>query len=617
MGEGKVKKKAMGIRYGWVLLALITGFFLISGCGPLGPYGVVREDPPTKKGGEPQKAGTVSPADPAPAGRPENQADQRSPGSKDETSSPSSNQEMLDSALEFLQTSTESWEQGDLENAVDALDKAYALILEVETDDDPDLIQQKEDLRSTIAKQIVQVYASRFTVAEGPHKAIPLVMNDHVKREIEYFTGRERDFFLAAYRRSGRYRPAILKALSEAGMPKELSWLPLIESGYKVRAFSRARALGLWQFIASTGYKYGLKRDNWIDERMDPEKSTDAAIAYLKDLHQMFGDWTTALAGYNCGEYAVLNRIKTQRINYLDHFWDLYEKLPRETAAYVPRLLAVLHIVNNPSTYGMNLPPVDEETKVEEVTISKKVQIKTIASRLDVDCDLLQELNAELRQDMTPDSPYPLKVPLGKGRILLAKLSDIPESDLPAWRPYTQAPPYVVHTVKKGESLASIAKNYRTQVKAIKEMNGLGKSEAVQVGWTLKIPTKKGVIPVVATKGSQADTKPKTRTIEYVVKPGDTLWKIAGRYNTTPHDLKALNKLTQPNLKEGQVLVIPAGSVAAAQPPKTKSYKVKEGDTPSIIAKKHSMELSEFLKLNNLSPKSKIFPGQAVQVTEK
>ncbi|MEW6669458.1 MAG: LysM peptidoglycan-binding domain-containing protein [Thermodesulfobacteriota bacterium] len=612
-----MKKRAARYRCGQVFLALLTGFFLISGCGPLGPYGGMREDAPTGKGGEPQKVQGVSPAEPTPADRPEIQADQRPPGTRDETSSQASSQEILDSALEFLQASTEYWEQGDLENAVDALDKAYGLILEVDADDDPDLIQQKEDLRSTIAKQIVQVYASRFTVAEGLHKAIPLEMNEHVKREIESFTGRERDFFLAAYRRSGRYRSAILKALAEAGIPKELSWLPLIESGFKVRAFSRARALGLWQFIASTGYKYGLKRDNWIDERMDPEKSTDAAIAYLKDLHQMFGDWTTALAGYNCGEFAVLNRIKTQRINYLDNFWDLYEKLPRETAAYVPRLLAVLHIVNNPSAYGMVLPPVDEEPKVEEVTVSKKVRIRTIANRLDVDCDHLQELNAELRQDMTPDSPYPLKVPLGKGRVLLAKLSDIPESDLPAWRPYTQAPPYTVHTVKKGETLASIARKYRTHVKAIKEMNGFGKSEAVQVGWTLKIPTKKGIVPVVATKVSQAETKPKIRTIEYVVKPGDSLWKIAGRYSTTPQDLRKLNKLAHPNLNEGQVLVIPAGPVAAPKAAKTKSYKVKSGDTPSIIAKKHNMELAEFLKLNNFSPKSKIFPGQAVQVTER
>jgi membrane-bound lytic murein transglycosylase D len=616
-GEEKGKKRAMGNRCGQVLLGLVIGFLLISGCGPLGPYGVVREDAPTGIKGEPQEAERVSPTDPAPPGRPEEPADPNSSGTKAESASPSSSQEMLDSALEFLQSATESWEQGDLEEAVEELDKAYALILEVDPDDDPALIQQKEDLRSTIAKMIVQVYASRFTVAEGSHKAIPLVMNDHVKREIESFTGRERDFFLAAYRRSGRYRPAILKALSEAGIPKELSWLPLFECVFKVRAFSWARALGLWQFIASTGYKYGLKRDNWIDERMDPEKSTDAAIAYLKDLHQMFGDWTTALAGYNCGEYAVLNRIKTQRINYLDHFWDLYEKLPRETAAYVPRLLAVLHIVNNPSAFGMNLPPVDEEIRVEEVTISKKVQLKTIANRLDVDQDLLLELNAELRQDMTPDSPYPLKVPLGKGRILLAKLSDIPESDLPAWRPYSQAPPYTLHTVKKGETLARIAKKYGTQVKAIKEMNGLGKTEAVQVGWTLKIPVKKGVVPLVATRSPQQDAKPKARTIEHVVKTGDTLWRIASRYNTTAQDLKKLNNLKNPNLKEGQVLVIPAGQAAAARPSKTKPYKVKDKDTPAAIAKKHNMDLPDLLKLNNLSPKSRIYPGMTLQVTEK
>jgi len=519
--------------------------------------------------------------------------------------------------LELVQASNDYWEQGDHENALDALDKAYSMILQVEADDDPDLNQQKEDLRITIAKRIVEVYASRFTVANGTYKAIPLVMNDHVRREIDSFTGRERDFFLTAYRRSGKYRPAIVKALQAEGMPQELSWLPLIESGYKVRAFSRARALGMWQFIASTGYKYGLKRDTWIDERMDPEKSTKAAIAYLKDLHQMFGDWTTALAGYNCGELAVLNRIKTQRINYLDHFWDLYEKLPRETAAYVPRLLAVLHIVSNPQAHGVTLPPLEDEIKVEEVTINKKLQLKTIASRLDVDCELLQELNAELRQDMTPDSPYPLRVPQGKGGVLLAKLSDIPETPVSAWQPYSSSPHYILHTVKKGETLASIARKYRTSTKAVKDMNGLGRGDKLIVGWTLKIPAKKGFSPVLADKESEPAPKANAKTIEYVVKQGDNLSKIAGLYDTTPKDIRTLNRLSSPNLRQGQVLMILPGPGGSPKTAKTKGYKVKDGDSPFQIARKHDMDLSEFLKLNNLTPKSTIFPGQMVQVMER
>jgi membrane-bound lytic murein transglycosylase D len=619
MGENRVEKRSVWGRCAQILLLSLSGLFAFPGCGTLGPYGVAQEESAGKAGQgqrDRENAARVTTGEPRNEARPGGSG----PAGKGETPQPPtsgmSHQEMIDSALELLQASSDYWEQGDHENAIDALDKAYSLILQVETDDDPDLIQQREDLRITIAKRIVEVYASRFTVANGTYKAIPLVMNDHVKREIASFTGREKEFFLSAYRRSGKYRPAILKALEEAGMPKELSWLPLIESGYKVRAFSRARALGLWQFIASTGYKYGLKRDTWIDERMDPEKSTMAAIAYLKDLHQMFGDWTTALAGYNCGEWAVLNRIKTQRINYLDHFWDLYEKLPRETAAYVPRLLAVLHIVNDPKAHGVDLPPLDEEIRVEEVTINKKVQLKTIAARLDVDCDLLHELNAELRQDMTPDSPYPLKVPKGKGNVLLAKLSDIPESDIPSFRRYSSSPPYIIHTVKKGESLASIARKYKTSTKAIKGMNGLGKGEKVNVGWTLKIPTKKGYAPVTAGRTSPADSTPAQKTIEYVVKPGDSLWKIAGRYNTTPKDLRTVNKLSSPNLREGQVLMILPGP-GTHKAAKTKTYKVRDGDSPSHIAKKHDMDLSAFLKLNNLSPKSTIFPGQVVQVMER
>jgi membrane-bound lytic murein transglycosylase D len=153
----------------------------------------------------------------------------------------------------------------------------------------------------------------------------------------------------------------ILEKLEAAGLPAELSWLPLIESGFKVKALSRARALGLWQFIPSTGYKFGLKRDQYIDERIDFEKSSDAAIAYLKELHNIFGDWSTVLAAYNCGEGRVLRVIRTQNINYLDDFWDLFGRLPFETARYVPRFLAaapvaqgIEHRIPNPCAAGSN-----------------------------------------------------------------------------------------------------------------------------------------------------------------------------------------------------------------------------------------------------------------------
>jgi len=207
---------------------------------------------------------------------------------------------ILDSAIEFYQTSIEFWQQGDIDNALDALDKAYSLILKINHDSDPDIFQQREDLRITIAKKIVEVYASRTNTVNGHKNAIPLVINKEVEKAINSFTGREKRFFLQSYKRSGRYRPSIVKELKAEGLPEELSWLPLIESGYKIRALSSARALGMWQFIASTGYKFGLERNTWVDERMNPDKSTIAAIAYLKELHGIFGDWTTALAAYNC-----------------------------------------------------------------------------------------------------------------------------------------------------------------------------------------------------------------------------------------------------------------------------------------------------------------------------
>ncbi len=527
----------------------------------------------------------------------------------DETAPPSppeppamTNQEILDSALEFYQASSDFWERGDLDNAIAALDKAYSLILKVSADEDPVILQQKEDLRITISRRIVEVYASRFTVANGNHKEIPLLMNKYVEKELALFKGRERDFFLASYRRSGKYRPFIVEALREAGLPEELSWLPLIESGFKTNAYSRKRALGMWQFIKSTGYKFGLKGTQYIDERMDPEKSTLAAIAYLEELHSIFGDWMTALAAYNYGEGRVLNRIKSQRINYLDNFWDFYESLPRETGRYVPRFLAVLNILDDPEAHGFTLPEVDEPIETEKVDIHKQVLLKTVANRLDIDYRLLRDLNPELRQQLTPSDPYLLRVPKGKGEVLLAKLDEIP----------VYRPAYRTHTVRRGESLSVIAERYGSSVRAIMNANNLRNKHYVRINQKLKIPLSKTAIASLDLPQIQA-SQIKGEIIEYRVRKGDSLWLIARRYKTTTKMIQSLNQLDSTLLSIGQVLKIPSGQTMASVIGDTQTYLVRKGDSPYLIAKRHNMDLSTFLELNGLTPRSMIYPGQVLK----
>lgn len=392
-------------------------------------------------------------------------------------------QNSLDAALELIEASQEFWAEGDVEQAIEALDRAYEIILRVNAGDNTKLAQQKEDLRFMISRRILEIYASRRAVVNGNHRPIPLTMNEHVEREIKSFQTVERDFFIESYRRSGRYRPAIVKALKDAGLPEELSWLPLIESGFKVRALSRSRALGLWQFIPSTGYKFGLKRNNWIDERLDPAKSTQAAIAYLKELHTIFGDWATVLAAYNCGEGSVARVIREQKINYLDNFWDLYERLPRETARYYPRFLAVLHILKDPAQYGFNLDEPEKPIESEIVNIAKPMSLKTVAERIGVDLEELTARNPELRREATPPTEYSLRVPPETKERLLASLDTIPR-----WSP--PRPEYVVHRVRRGETLSLIALRYRTSIQRIMKANRMSRGDYLRVGQRLRIPLR-------------------------------------------------------------------------------------------------------------------------------
>jgi len=507
--------------------------------------------------------------------------------------------EVLEEALSAYQDSQIAWEKVDIDTALAALDEAYSLLLKLDLPQDSPLNQEKNDLRLLIAQRIQEIYASHLIATGENHRSIPLEENKYVLREIKSFQTTERKSFLAAYQRSGRYREMILEELKKEGMPVEIAWVPMIESWFKVKAYSRARALGLWQFISSTGYRFGLKRDRWIDERMDPDKSTRAAIQYFKELHSFFGDWTTALAAYNCGEFRVQRVIRNQRVKYLDNFWDLFVMLPRETARFVPRFIATLLIINNPEQYGMDLPNPDPPMHYETVEINRPVKLSSLSQTLGLDSEMLAEYNPELRHQATPENQYELKVPAGYGEQTLAAIIS-----LPRWIPPEAT--YVVHYVRRGETVSGIASRYRTSISAIARLNSLSRRYTIYPGQRLKVPSHGG--------GSSYIQPPELikegEKLIYVVKRGDSLYKIASSLNTSVAEIKRRNNLSSNTLSVGQKLEITSGKISGAT-----QYTVKAGDTPFKIAKQFGMNLSVLLSLNGLNSRSKIYPGQKLWIT--
>jgi membrane-bound lytic murein transglycosylase D len=461
---------------------------------------------------------------------------------------PYTDQKRIDDALYYCQEAQDYWEGGEPDRAIQSLDQSYQIICSVQNENDPEISQQKEDLRLLISKRILEIYASRSRAQIGTSSEIPLAMNQYVSREIKRFQTRERDFFIRSYRLSGRYRPYIVEQMRKAGLPEYLSWLPLIESGFKIKALSKARALGLWQFIASTAYRYDLRRDRWVDDRMDPERSTQAAIAYLKVLHDLFGDWTTALAAYNCGEGNVLRVIRQQHVNYLDDFWDLYPRLPLETARYVPRFLAALHIIKEPEKYGFDDLQLDEPVRSEKVQVNKQMRLRDIARTLHVPAHTLEELNPSLRYKATPNYPFTLNLPLNTSAMFLANLEQIPK-----WKPPQRS--YVVHRVRFGETLSEIAMKYRVSVRRIVYANRLRSASRIRAGQRLRIPLRGQLISTRNTPAAAPGS-----TVRYRVRRGDSLWLIAQRYNTTVSKIKTLNGIRSDLLHAGQVILVQTGT---------------------------------------------------------
>ncbi len=510
---------------------------------------------------------------------------------------------LLDESLEAFESSQVFWDQGNFDDAFAALDRSYELMAQVPLNGDPYIAQEKEDLRHLISRRIIEIYASRRTTVGDMDKAIPVEVNQYVEREIKSFQGPERKFFLESYQRSGLYRDMIVEELKAAGLPEQISWLPLVESGFKSRALSRARALGLWQFISSTGYRYGLQRDWWIDERMDPHKATLGAIGYLTDLHNLFGDWYLALAGYNCGEGNVLKAIRRQSEGYFDQFWDLYTRLPRETRRYVPRLLAVLKILEDPAAYGFNdLPEPFPPLQWDEVEIERSAELTALDKAMSLESGTLAILNPELRRKATPGEPYELKIPAGETATLLASLDTLPEWEAPANRTS-------VHRVRRGETLSGIASRYGTRVSVLMDLNNLRSANRIWPGQQLYVPDGSG-------SGSRsyrsADALSPGAEINYSVRRGDNLWSLANRYGTTVERIKRDNNLRSSTLQPGQRLVLRGSGAPTSGSGGT--YVVQRGDTLGKIAQSRGVSLNRLMSANGLSRRSTIYPGQRLLI---
>jgi membrane-bound lytic murein transglycosylase D len=402
---------------------------------------------------------------------------------------------------------------------------------------------------------------------------IPIPLNDRVLRYVELFQGRLREFLSEGLQRGAQYLPMIQSVFRAEGLPLDLAYVPLIESAFKPTALSRAKARGVWQFMRGTGIENGLKQDWFIDERSDPEKATVAAAKYFKALHGMFDDWHLAMASYNGGPGRLQRAIKRSGRG---DFWDLSAStrfLPRETRDYVPMILAAVIIAKNPMKYGFDVLPTTG-ADIETVAVPPAVDLRRVAEWAGISVDDIQQLNPELRRWTTPirGDGYELTVPKGTADTIRTRLATTAPAELNAlqW-----------HVVKRGESLASIARKLGVSRLDLAEANYLKTTSRVNAGQKLLIPRMPSAA-LLARTGAPAsadrtvadavpavfeddDAPEEVTRIVHRVRAGETLSSIARKYQTTIEHLKSANNLRSSMLKVGTRLVVSTRAASSQQ----------------------------------------------------
>lgn len=445
---------------------------------------------------------------------------------------------------------------------------------------------------------------------------IPMVMNRDVQRWMRYFLGRGRPHFQRYMARSHIYEPMMRQKLEAAGLPGDLVYLALIESGFNAHALSHAGAGGLWQFMPATGRMYDLRVDWWVDDRRDPIKSTDAAIAHLADLHRMFdGDWYLAWSAYNAGPGRVRRAMKSAGSK---DFWTLARgrHLPVETANYPPKLLAAAILAKNAEAYDIVYKP-QPRLAVEVVKVDGAANLDLLAECAGVDVDTLKYLNPGLRRWATPSEGYLLNVPSGKVSSFQEKFAAVPR---------TERVRYGNHVVRKGETLGRIAAQHGVSVAEIVSLNHLKDANRIVVGMSLLVPRPDASVPVarptavaeatpaksapVASAPNAAAAKPAaaaSTAVRYEVRRGDTLSGIASRYGVSVRDLQAWNGLKASTIRVGQRLEI--------RRPTWREVEVARGDSLGRIASREGCSVRDLQSWNSLSG-DVIHPGQVLRIRQ-
>ncbi|MFK8139144.1 MAG: LysM peptidoglycan-binding domain-containing protein [Bdellovibrionales bacterium] len=467
----------------------------------------------------------------------------------------------------------------------------------------------------------IQISKQDMEIDQRIDQEIPHEINASVQKWVDYFQGRGHRHMRRYLGRSSRYLPLMKQILREEGLPEDLVYVALIESGFRSSAVSHANAVGYWQFIRGTGSRYGLRINAVLDERQDFVLATRAAAKYLKSLHLLFDDWYLAIASYNVGE----NRVKRMVMRYHTRsFWDLarMRKLPRETRNYVPKFLAARMIGKNPEKYGFTDVDYQPELQFETLEYSKPINIRKLATHANISLTELKSLNPALKTDYAPldrDGKLRVKVPAGK-LLAATTATEISKVDNVSRMKRMLAQTTGSYKVRRGDTLGHIARKYRTSVRNLRNMNRLGKRSFIRVGQRLKVPMS-GARAAKAVKSRKRVVASVSKGEKiHRVRKGETLSHIAERYGIGLSKLLRANRLSmRSRIAIGQKLIVPGQKNDGAVKPKARktgsnSHKVRRGDTLIGIANDNGISLSKLLRINNLSKRSKIFIGQKIKL---